>query len=65
MDAAANKPVVRLIATAAMDAQACAGLFEFCGRFSSRNRNRLEAQLAKDDTVFLPASPGTWWASAR
>jgi predicted GNAT family acetyltransferase len=28
-------------------------VFEFCDRFSSRHRHRFEAQLAKDETVFL------------
>lgn len=49
----ANKPAVQLVATAALDAAARAELFEFCDRFSSRHRHRFEAQLAKDDTVFL------------
>lgn len=53
MGAAANKPVVQLVATAALDAAARAELFEFCDRFSSRHRDRFEAQLAKDETVFL------------
>ncbi|MFO1329143.1 MAG: hypothetical protein U1F56_17420 [Rubrivivax sp.] len=52
MNAAANKPVVELVATAALDAPARAELFEFCDRFSSRHRDRFEAQLAKDEMVF-------------
>ena len=50
---AGNKPVVELKATAALDDAARAELFEFCDRFSSRHRHRFEAQLAKDETVFL------------
>jgi len=48
-----NKPVVKLIATADLNNAARAELFEFCDRFSSRHRHRFEAQLAKDETVFL------------
>jgi hypothetical protein len=48
-----NKPVVSLVAAADLDAAARAELFEFCDRFSSRHRHRFEAQLAKDETVFL------------
>ena len=49
---ARNRPVVELVATAALDEAARAELFEFCDRFSSRHRHRFEAQLAKDETVF-------------
>ena len=48
-----NKPVVELVATVDLDEPAKAELFEFCDRFSSRHRHRFEAQLAKDETVFL------------
>lgn len=48
-----NKPVIELVASADLDQVARAELFEFCDRFSSRHRNRFEAQLAKDETVFL------------
>jgi hypothetical protein len=48
-----NKPVVKLVATEELDADARAELFEFCDRFSSRHRHRFEAQLAKDETVFV------------
>lgn len=50
---ASSKPTVELKATAALDDAARAELFEFCDRFSSRHRHRFEAQLAKDETVFL------------
>lgn len=53
MSAASNKPVVSLVATRDLDAAARAELFEFCDRFSSRHRHRFEAQLAKDEAVFL------------
>jgi len=53
MSAITNKPVVSLVATRDLDEAARAELFEFCDRFSSRHRHRFEAQLAKDETVFL------------
>jgi len=59
MSTAANKPVVSLVATADLDAAARAELFEFCDRFSSRHRHRFEAQLAKDETVFLVRGSAT------
>ena len=48
-----NKPLIELIASAKLDHAVRAELFEFCDRFSSRHRHRFEAQLAKDETVFL------------
>jgi hypothetical protein len=48
-----NKPVVTLVATRDLDAAARVELFEFCDRFSSRHQHRFDAQLAKDETVFL------------
>ena len=47
-----NKPVIELVATADLDEAARAELFEFYDQFSSRHRQRFEAQLAKEETVF-------------
>lgn len=48
-----NRPVITFVERAALDVPARRELFEFCDRFSSRQRARFEAQLDKDDTVFL------------
>lgn len=59
MSTIANKPVVTLVATRDLDAAARAELFEFCDRFSSRHQHRFEAQLAKDETVFIVRGSAT------
>ena len=59
MSTVANKPLVTLVATRDLDAAARAELFEFCDRFSSRHQHRFEAQLAKDETVFIVRASAT------
>ena len=54
-----HDPVVEMLASADLTAAARAELFEFCDRFSSRHRHRFEAQLEKDDSVFLVRARST------